>query len=1051
MRKLLLFLSLLLLIPALTHAEEKTVTTTITGIDGQQGTTEIDLDLLPNTGSEVWHVITPEKCYHATDTSEKGAGAHLGSGKTQFNGTITLKKTSIPDNATITKISLKVYIKDTAYSVTPKVNGNELCKTTKLSAGSSAGPIIQTFTGSQIGNEIELAFSTTQNAYIHIQEISVTYEEGSGTPTPTEPQTYSAPFAGKEYSVYVGEQFDLTSELGASHPAISYTIAEGGHTYVENIEGDKFKGITITESPVKVTASWDADDNWNAGTADFTITVTEKPTEICDILTPAAFGLTLNPSSATYTSGEYTSKESGIKYNYKLAVKQHKTYFQSNSKSPYGIVISNNPKGYIIKKVEIEVAEGEKTISVYGSPKTYSGDDASALYNTNTQGELIKEFTSSGSTDALESSNYKGLGIRAKNGVIYISSIKIYYIEEEPEVIVAPTSLTFDPASGAEFAYEQEAVVKVAVDENASDCDIYYSWDGEASQESAKYDEAGIKVPADKAGQITLYVLASNTAGSVNATATYTVAAPAKKDFTDAYTFAKEYTIYDGESIEFNFPENAPEIKYTIDADKIEPVGCVVIDNGKIIGKTKGIAHITASWTESDYWNAGTVEFSVNVTEREIDINQPYTATFDFSIAEDEEGYGAYGLKVHTDSEYEENSCTISEEKIQLSLSQNYRLYKDNNDVVTLRLAKQGTNGTIGAKTGIMDFTAPEGYYFYKFDFTMADANVGIPGEDENLTPAKNHVWTAPKNAKTARFIGGTSVSQIKAVKVYLTAVGSASCVDDVIATLSEQPVDENRMTKYAVPVDLEGGLHKFATHADGHIYVTDNINGHGILLEDVPEDMNHDKAIRNLYIKAQKDENGRVVRYKYAGFHDEAEADAAPVAGVVNVEKLLENTANFKHHYITTDDVMYYFVDADGQPKVAHWTYWYNHNPQTSEVAKRAQAQAIEVVNTTLDVVMPEGVNGDDYNKKHFTPTGYIEMNENGAPVFMVTNAGEVVTSVDEVLDDETVMVAGGKLVAPQGSRVFNINGVAVDGTELSAGIYIVVTPAGKAHKVAL
>ncbi|MDE7080136.1 MAG: choice-of-anchor J domain-containing protein [Muribaculaceae bacterium] len=61
----------------------------------------------------------------------------------------------------------------------------------------------------------------------------------------------------------------------------------------------------------------------------------------------------------------------------------------------------------------------------------------------------------------------------------------------------------------------------------------------------------------------------------------------------------------------------------------------------------------------------------------------------------------------------------------------------------------------------------------------------------------------------------------------------------------------------------------------------------------------------------------------------------------------------------------------------------------------------------------------------------------------------GENVSGVEEVVFGESeVRVEGSSIVAPAGSRVFNLNGAAVGAENLAAGVYVVVTPS-KAVKV--
>ncbi|MDE6050010.1 MAG: Ig-like domain-containing protein, partial [Paramuribaculum sp.] len=52
---------------------------------------------------------------------------------------------------------------------------------------------------------------------------------------------------------------------------------------------------------------------------------------------------------------------------------------------------------------------------------------------------------------------------------------------------------------------------------------------------------------------------------------------------------------------------------------------------------------------------------------------------------------------------------------------------------------------------------------------------------------------------------------------------------------------------------------------------------------------------------------------------------------------------------------------------------------------------------------------------------------------------------------DDAQVWVEGGKIVAPDGSEVFDLNGRRVKPTGISSGIYLVRVPNGKTVKIRL
>ena len=90
------------------------------------------------------------------------------------------------------------------------------------------------------------------------------------------------------------------------------------------------------------------------------------------------------------------------------------------------------------------------------------------------------------------------------------------------DVVVAPTAVTFTPETGKEFTIGSEAVVTVKAD---VDCKLFYSLEGEATDESTEYDAAtGIVLATDEIGkEYNVRVLAKNEAGECNGSATYTI------------------------------------------------------------------------------------------------------------------------------------------------------------------------------------------------------------------------------------------------------------------------------------------------------------------------------------------------------------------------------------------------------------------------------------------------------------------------------------------------------------------------------------------------
>lgn len=137
------------------------------------------------------------------------------------------------------------------------------------------------------------------------------------------------------------------------------------------------------------------------------------------------------------------------------------------------------------------------------------------------------------------------------------------------DVVVAPTAVTFTPETGKEFTIGSEAVVTVKAD---VDCKLYYSLEGEATDESTEYDAAtGIVLATDEIGKVyNVSVFAENEAGNCNGSATYTIVdkkhvAPTNiliKESEGNYEAGAELTVSLAADTKA-YP--APELFYTID------------------------------------------------------------------------------------------------------------------------------------------------------------------------------------------------------------------------------------------------------------------------------------------------------------------------------------------------------------------------------------------------------------------------------------------------------------------------------------------------------
>lgn len=108
---------------------------------------------------------------------------------------------------------------------------------------------------------------TDKNSRLYVCKLSVTYDDGTSQGGPA---TYNAPFADKPIDVINGGTKQL--DLGTSHPALTFTPAD---SEIASVSADGLISAKKVGSQ-EFTATWSGSDDWVAGSAKFTVNVTEK-------------------------------------------------------------------------------------------------------------------------------------------------------------------------------------------------------------------------------------------------------------------------------------------------------------------------------------------------------------------------------------------------------------------------------------------------------------------------------------------------------------------------------------------------------------------------------------------------------------------------------------------------------------------------------------------------------------------------------------------------------------------------------------------------------
>ena len=151
---------------------EETVTWNINGVNTTApGGTNVNTTLrtssiLPNTETGVWTAVA------SSSYAGSNSGAQFGSSSYTFAGTITLSGTKIPSTATIKSIGITLSSSGTAYKINATVGGDSFGSQVSVNQKASK---TYTFSGSIVGNNIVLTFSSGGTKNVIITAISVTY------------------------------------------------------------------------------------------------------------------------------------------------------------------------------------------------------------------------------------------------------------------------------------------------------------------------------------------------------------------------------------------------------------------------------------------------------------------------------------------------------------------------------------------------------------------------------------------------------------------------------------------------------------------------------------------------------------------------------------------------------------------------------------------------------------------------------------------------------------------------------------------------------------
>ena len=248
---------------------------------------------------------------------------------------------------------------------------------------------------------------------------------GGETPDVPVVETVATPVISAESTTFnEGESVFVSIATETQDAEIYYTL-DGTDPSTEN--GELYEGeIEITETTtVKAIAVKDGWNNSEVAEAKYTKTVVVEG-GVVDVLNLALTGA----EGTTYSSWSGKTSKSSAVYAGQSAGGNNSIQLRS-SNSNSGIVTTQS--GGKVKKISIDWnsnTAATRELWVYGKNTAYT--NPTELYNASTDGDKLAEIAC-GTTEFIIEGDYEYIGLRSGSGAMYLNSIEITWVEEEPE------------------------------------------------------------------------------------------------------------------------------------------------------------------------------------------------------------------------------------------------------------------------------------------------------------------------------------------------------------------------------------------------------------------------------------------------------------------------------------------------------------------------------------------------------------------------------------------------------------------------------------------
>ena len=276
------------------------------------------------------------------------------------------------------------------------------------------------------GTVYSIKVESNHNAQITKINIYKAANTGGGeTPDVPVVETVATPVISAESTTFnEGESVFVSIATETQDAEIYYTL-DGTVPSTEN--GELYEGeIEITETTtVKAIAVKDGWNNSEVAEAKYTKTVVVEG-GVVDVLNLALTGA----EGTTYSSWSGKTSKSSAVYAGQSAGGNNSIQLRS-SNSNSGIVTTQS--GGKVKKISIDWnsnTAATRELWVYGKNTAYT--NPTELYNASTDGDKLAEIAC-GTTEFIIEGDYEYIGLRSGSGAMYLNSIEITWVEEEPE------------------------------------------------------------------------------------------------------------------------------------------------------------------------------------------------------------------------------------------------------------------------------------------------------------------------------------------------------------------------------------------------------------------------------------------------------------------------------------------------------------------------------------------------------------------------------------------------------------------------------------------